>query len=92
MRPMITLALAFAGFAHTQPAAGEIRRCGSVLIEPGDDALYVLEKPYRPQQLCSIVAQPALSQRNPLDPRAVIKTVLERAADLIPINVEWAKQ
>lgn len=44
MRPMITLALAFAGFAHMQPAAGETLRCGSVLIEPGDDALYVLEK------------------------------------------------
>jgi hypothetical protein len=44
MRTVITLALACAGFAATQAALSETLRCGSVLIQPGDDAWYVLEK------------------------------------------------
>ena len=44
MRTMITLALACAGLAATQAAFSETLRCGSVLIQPGDDAWYVLEK------------------------------------------------
>ncbi len=48
MRPMITPALACAGFASMQPAAADTLRCGSVLIEPGDDAMYVLEKCVEP--------------------------------------------
>jgi hypothetical protein len=44
---MIKLALALsggAGFLYTQPSLAETLRCGSVLIQPGDDARYVLEK------------------------------------------------
>ena len=44
MRPVITLALACAGFAAAQAASAQTLRCGSVLIQPGDDARYVLEK------------------------------------------------
>jgi hypothetical protein len=44
MRAVITLVLACGGLAAVQPVAAETLRCGSVLIEPGDDAAYVLEK------------------------------------------------
>jgi len=44
MRSLITLALACAGFVAAQAASAETLRCGSVLIQPGDDARYVLEK------------------------------------------------
>jgi Protein of unknown function (DUF2845) len=46
MRTTITLslALACAGLVPMQSAPAETLRCGSVLIEPGDDAWYVLEK------------------------------------------------
>ncbi len=46
MQPTLKLALtlACAGFAQLTPAVAETLRCGSVLIEPGDDARYVLEK------------------------------------------------
>jgi Protein of unknown function (DUF2845) len=44
MRPVITLALAGAGFVVAQAAPAETLRCGSVLIQTGDDARYVLEK------------------------------------------------
>jgi hypothetical protein len=44
MRPVITLALACAGFAAAPTALAQTLRCGSVLIQPGDDARYVLEK------------------------------------------------
>ena len=50
MRLTITLALASAAIALVQPAAADsdTLRCGSVLIRPGDDALYVLEKCVEP--------------------------------------------
>lgn len=46
MRSMIklTLALSGAGFLYTQASVAETLRCGSVLIQPGDDAQYVLEQ------------------------------------------------
>ena len=46
MRPMIKLALALscASLAQHPPALGQTLRCGAVLIQPGDDARYVLEK------------------------------------------------
>ena len=44
MRPVFTLALACAGFAAAPAAWAQTLRCGSVLIQPGDDARYVLEK------------------------------------------------
>jgi hypothetical protein len=44
MRPVITLALACVGFAAAQAALAQTLRCGSALIQPGDDARYVLEK------------------------------------------------
>lgn len=46
MRPIsaVTLALAFASLAQIRPASADTLRCGSVLIQPGDDAGYVLEK------------------------------------------------
>jgi len=43
-RTMIRLALACAAFAAAQAASAETLRCGSVLIQTGDDARYVLEK------------------------------------------------
>jgi Protein of unknown function (DUF2845) len=43
-RPVIILAFACAGIAQVQPAVAETLRCGTALIEPGDDARYVLEK------------------------------------------------
>ena len=43
MRAMITLTLACAGFAQMQPAFAETLLCGDVLVEPGDDAAYVLK-------------------------------------------------
>ncbi len=45
MRTMIKLALALAAanFLYAQPAFAETLRCGSALIQPGDDADYVLE-------------------------------------------------
>jgi hypothetical protein len=49
MRLTITLALASAAIALLQPAAADTLRCGSVLIRPGDDALYVLEKCVHPE-------------------------------------------
>ena len=58
MRPMM-LGLACVGLAAVQPAAADTLRCGSVLIEPGDDALYVLEKCGEARSLTTIV-QPAL--------------------------------
>jgi hypothetical protein len=58
MRRMM-LALVCVGFAPMQPAAADTLRCGSVLIEPGDDALYVLEKCGEPSSLVTIT-QPAL--------------------------------
>jgi hypothetical protein len=44
MRPIITLALASAGLAPVNATLAETLRCGSVLIQPGDDARYVLQK------------------------------------------------
>jgi hypothetical protein len=44
MRLTITLALVSAAITLAQPAAADTLRCGSVLIRPGDDALYVLDK------------------------------------------------
>jgi uncharacterized protein DUF2845 len=45
MQSMIKLTLVLAGatLLGTQPALGETLRCGSALIQPGDDASYVLE-------------------------------------------------
>ena len=43
MRPLITLVFAAAAVVQMQPALAETLRCGSVLIEPGDDAAYVLK-------------------------------------------------
>jgi Protein of unknown function (DUF2845) len=48
MRLTIMLALASAAIALVQSAAADTLRCGSVLIRPGDDALYVLEKCIEP--------------------------------------------
>jgi hypothetical protein len=41
---MIALALACAGMARMPSASADTLRCGPALIEPGDDAAYVLEK------------------------------------------------
>ena len=61
MRLTITLALASAAIALVQPAAADTLRCGSVLIRPGDDALYVLEKCVEP------VATTAMTERGWMD-------------------------
>ena len=44
MRSILIPALVYASWAQIPPASAETLRCGSALIEPGDDALYVLEK------------------------------------------------
>jgi hypothetical protein len=50
MRRIITLAAACAGLGYVQSATAEPLRCGSALIEPGDDATYVLENCVEPVQ------------------------------------------
>jgi hypothetical protein len=44
MKALIILAFAGAGLAAMESAAADTLRCGSTLIEPGDDAAYVYEK------------------------------------------------
>ena len=48
MRLITTLAVACTAITLAQPAAADTLRCGSVLIRPGDDAVYVLEKCVEP--------------------------------------------
>jgi hypothetical protein len=55
---MITLALICAGVAPIRLASAETLRCGSVLIEPGDDAMYVLEKCLEPASTLTIMQPP----------------------------------
>jgi Protein of unknown function (DUF2845) len=54
MRLITTLAVACAGIALAQLAAADTLRCGSVLIRPGDDAFYVLEKCVEPAATISM--------------------------------------
>jgi hypothetical protein len=61
---MITLALVCAGFARMQLAPAETLRCGSVLIEPGDDAMSVLEKCVEPTSTITIMQPPLVSGVN----------------------------
>jgi hypothetical protein len=42
-RSLLLLGFAVFGLALLEPASANTLRCGSVLIEPGDDAAYVLE-------------------------------------------------
>ena len=55
MRIAIALALACAGLAAAPAASAETLRCGSVLIQLGDDARYVLEKCGEPTAWTSII-------------------------------------
>ena len=64
MRTMITLALACAGLAATQAAFSETLRCGSVLIQPGDDAWYVLEKCGEPAARTALITPVLASSVN----------------------------
>jgi len=50
-RPIIPLVLMGANLAQVQPVSADTLRCGSVLIEPGDDAAYVLERCGEPKLL-----------------------------------------
>jgi len=50
MRRIILLAAACAGFGCMQSATADTLRCGAALIEPGDDATYVLENCLEPIQ------------------------------------------
>ena len=59
MRPVITLALACGGFTAAPAALAQTLRCGSVLIQPGDGAWYVLEKCGEPTAWTAITV-PAL--------------------------------
>src|SRR5262249_27325575 len=43
MRRIITIAIGCAGLGYMQSAAADFLRCGDSLIEPGDDANFVLE-------------------------------------------------
>ena len=55
MRSMITLALVCTGVAPLTATLAETLRCGSVLIQPGDDARYVLEKCGEPMSRIAIL-------------------------------------
>src|ERR1700751_6112003 len=48
MRLIIMLAVACTGITLAGPADAHTLRCGSVLIRPGDGAIYVLEKCLEP--------------------------------------------
>ncbi len=61
MGTMTRLLLGCAGCALMHPAAAEALRCGSVLIEPGDDALYVLEKCGEPASNITVMQSAAVS-------------------------------
>jgi hypothetical protein len=50
MRCIIMLAVAGAGLGYVQSAAADYLRCGDTLIEPGDDATYVLENCFGPPE------------------------------------------
>ena len=50
MRRIITLAAVCTGLGCMQSSMAEPLRCGSALIEPGDDATYVLENCVEPAQ------------------------------------------
>lgn len=50
MRRIITLAAVCAGMGCMQSATADSLRCGAALIEPGDDATYVLENCVEPIQ------------------------------------------
>lgn len=50
MRSVITLTLICVGLAQMQPAFADTLRCGASLVEPGDDAAYVLERCGEPNQ------------------------------------------
>ena len=65
MRSMIwpLAAFASAGLVSLPAAAGDTLRCGSVLIQPGDDARYVLEKCGEP------TSEPVIA--SPESPRAI---------------------
>jgi Protein of unknown function (DUF2845) len=67
MKPMIILAAVFicATFAPVRPASANTLRCGAALIEPGDDAAYVLEKCGEPNQ------PPTRGNRADFDPYAI---------------------
>ena len=61
MRPIIKLALACAAFVQ-QAALGETLRCGAVLIQPGDDARYVLEKCGDPADSARLLTDPGFTE------------------------------
>ena len=50
MRCIITMAAVCAGLGCMQATAGDYLRCGDALIEPGDNATYVLENCFGPAQ------------------------------------------
>jgi hypothetical protein len=50
MRRIIMMAVGCAGLGCMQPAAADYLRCGDALIEPGDNATYVLENCFGPPQ------------------------------------------
>lgn len=50
MRRIITMAAACVGLGYMQSAAADYLRCGDALIEPGDNATYVLENCFGPPQ------------------------------------------
>jgi hypothetical protein len=61
MKRIMMLVAACAGLGYMQSATAETLRCGSALIEPGDDATYVLENCVEPTQSG---ANPLLYQMN----------------------------
>jgi len=50
MRRIITITAACVGLGCMQSAAADHLRCGDALIEPGDDATYVLENCFGPTE------------------------------------------
>ena len=73
MRNVFGCVLAALGLAALTPVQAETLRCGSVLIEPGDEAQYVLEKCGTPERASPLAPLPAAG--------AYIRTVPVSRAD-----------
>jgi hypothetical protein len=72
MRFMVTLALICAGSAQVQPALADTLRCGSALIEPGDDAGYVLQNCGQPNFIPPLTAPTSESDSTGHPPYPVV--------------------
>jgi hypothetical protein len=72
MRSLLICTLTCAALAQIEPALAETLRCGSALIEPGDDAAYVLKNCGQPNSTDPI-SGPALTPEFSLNPGAIFR-------------------